>query len=125
MSTTPLFYLLSQTTLSQGQLAERLVACAPPLGGTAESLKSLHISTWVRDPKRMPRWARLAAFRLAIATGYQIRSVEEQRDAIRSARLLAPDLSVETFLECYAPNLVEAREVDVRAAWYHDVAEHG
>lgn len=125
MSTTPLFYLLSQTKLSQGELGEQLVAHAPPLGGTTETLKSVQINSWLRDPKRMPRWARLAVFRLAVATGYQIRSVEEQRDAIRSARILAPDLSVDAFLERYAPNLVEAREVDVRAAWYQDVAEHG
>ena len=125
MSTTPLFFLLSQTKLSQGELGEQLVAHAPPLGGTTETLKSVQITSWLRDPKRMPRWARLAAFRLAVANGYQIRSFEEQRDAVRSARILAPDLTVDEFATVYAANVSECREPDLRAAWYQDCAEHG
>lgn len=124
MSTTPLFYLLTQTTLSQGELGERLVAHAPPLGGTAETVKSVQISLWLKDPKRMPRWARLAAFRLAVANGYQIRSFEEQIAAIRSARILDPDLTFEGFAGVYAANIGECRESDLRAAWYQDSAEH-
>lgn len=123
MSTTPLFFL-SQTTFSQGELADHLVAYAQQLGGTAEKVKSIQINSWLKDPKRMPRWARLAAFQLAVANGYQIRSFEEQRDAIRSARILDPDLTFVGFATLYADNIGECREADLRAAWYQDCAEH-
>lgn len=127
MATTPLFFLLSQSDLSPAKLGTLLAGLAPRYGGEADAeIPGHRVTSWTKTPGRMPRWARLASFELALANGFKLLAAEEQRSAIRSFRILHPAGSFEEFAESIRANIPDSMSVEqLRPLWQSDASTHG
>lgn len=120
----PIIYLQMRTTLSRAELADQLKQLAANFGGSSSAVDGSTLRRWAEKPERMPRWARLAAFALAAASGYEARSTTERADAIRSFRVGWPRASFDDLL-AYSESLFRGGDLDeLRSLWSADVARH-